>query len=95
MTCGACPSQWEGDLLDGRTFYIRYRWGGLSVRISKDVSNSYHEAVGGEEILRLEHGDGFDGVLSTEEMQELTKHLINWSQTRYASQRGTNLIDLS
>jgi hypothetical protein len=25
-TCIACPSQWEGQLEDGRWFYARYRW---------------------------------------------------------------------
>ena len=82
MTCGACPSQWEGDFLDGRTFYIRYRWGGLSVRISDNVSDNYDDAVGGKEILYLKHGDDMHGVLSSKEMQELTKHIINWSQIK-------------
>lgn len=31
QTCGACPSQWEGELEDGRMLYIRYRWGYLSI----------------------------------------------------------------
>ena len=34
MTCGACPSQWEGELEDGRAIYIRYRWGRLGVVIA-------------------------------------------------------------
>jgi len=29
QTCGGCPSQWEGEDIDGNYVYIRYRWGTL------------------------------------------------------------------
>jgi len=63
QTCGACPSQWEGTLEDGRMFYARYRWGGLSVRISEKSTNDSMEAVRGKEVLYENIGDGYDGVL--------------------------------
>ena len=34
MTCGECPTQWEGQLEDGRAIYIRYRWGELGVAVA-------------------------------------------------------------
>ena len=33
QTCDRSPSQWEGRLDDGRTIYIRYRHGQLSVHV--------------------------------------------------------------
>lgn len=69
MTCGACPSQWEGQFADGRYFYARYRWGQLSVSVSTE---SVDAAVGGEEIFAAECGDGLDGHMTTERMMEIT-----------------------
>lgn len=34
QTCSACPSQWDFVTDDNRIGYVRYRWGGLSVRLS-------------------------------------------------------------
>ena len=70
-TCSACPSQWEGQLEDGRYVYIRFRWGHLSVRASAE---SIDEAVtGGEELYSGGPDDvhPFDGVMSTCEMLKL------------------------
>lgn len=56
QTCYACPSQWEGRLADGREVYVRYRHGVLRMDID------------GRTAYRLEHGDGLDGFMTTEEM---------------------------
>jgi hypothetical protein len=32
-TSVAAPSQWEGETTDGRSVYVRYRWGVLRVEI--------------------------------------------------------------
>lgn len=71
-TCSVCPSQWEGQLEDGRYVYARYRWGHLSVRSSTE---SIDDAVrAGEEIFEgsPEGADSLDGVMSTCEMLKLT-----------------------
>lgn len=49
MTCSACPSQWQGKLTDGRTFYARYRWGIMRVDIdgSPIFSKDFKEHMGG------------------------------------------------
>lgn len=68
MTCGACPAQWDATLDDGRELYIRYRWGGLSVRFG----------VGGEELLAAsKQNDGWDGVLSQEELQRIVFDVLH------------------
>jgi hypothetical protein len=66
MTCSACPAQWEGETIDGESFYARYRWGGLSVE------------VGGEEIFYARAGDALDGMMSTEQLVRLTGEAVAW-----------------
>lgn len=75
MTCSACPSQWEGKLIDGRMYYVRYRWGCLSVSISKEPTDDVMDTVGGQEIHYSEPGDGFDGSMDTLTMKSIVKEL--------------------
>lgn len=72
QTCSACPSQWEGQLNDGRWLYARYRWGHLSV----GLGGSLDEAVGArgpEALYEASCGDGLDGCMDT---GELRRHLL-------------------
>lgn len=39
-TCEACPSQWEGELEDGRFIYIRFRWGNLGFGIGETIKDA-------------------------------------------------------
>ena len=64
LTCMACPSQWEGTLTDGRTFYIRYRYGLLSFRVSPEPSNDASDAVMARAVFHEQIGEEFDGVIS-------------------------------
>lgn len=60
-----CPAQWEGKLTDGRTFYIRYRWGYLTFRVSEKPTDNIKLAVRGEIIADWENEDNpFDGFIS-------------------------------
>ena len=72
QTCGACPSQWEGSLKDGRMFYARYRWGVLTIELSKQPTNDVYMAMGedGNLIYNEQLGDGLDGVLGQAELVE-------------------------
>lgn len=75
-TCYACPSQYEGKLVDGRVFYMRYRWGMLSARVAardEDLFTSedtvvYCERIGGE----------FQGLLDEDELTEKLSHLFDF-----------------
>lgn len=73
QTCGACPSQWEGSLPDGRMVYIRYRYGVLRVSVSPTPTENPMEAVAGKVVFTEQIGEALAGVLSTEEMLELIK----------------------
>lgn len=71
QTCEACPSQWEGTLEDGRAIYIRYRWGGLSVRLSETPTDEIMDAVKGEEIFGEDIGEPLDGTIELTRVYEI------------------------
>lgn len=72
QTCCACPSQWEGRLTDGRTFYVRYRYGYLSVCVSPTSTTDMYAAVSGEEVYGEQLGDGLDGCIDFDTVLEKT-----------------------
>ena len=55
MTCGACPSQWEGKTVTNGDVYIRLRHGYFYLEVDNKT-------------LFEGHPDGFDGVMGTDEM---------------------------
>jgi len=75
QTCGACPSQWEGKLSDGRYVYVRYRYGYLSISVG---GPTVADAVRGEEVFGQDIGDGLDGFMSYEELKQHTQGKIEW-----------------
>lgn len=62
-TCSACPSQWQGRTDDGRSVYIRYRWGYGTV----DVNS--------ERVFSFSRGDSLDGLLG---LDDLKSELPTW-----------------
>jgi len=78
-TCDCCPSQWEITLKDGKMVYVRYRWGHLTIRISKDKTNKIEDAINGIIIYHKQLGNGFDGYMKTRVMKRYLKAaLINY-----------------
>lgn len=71
-TCTACPSQWEGHLEDGRMFYARYRYGYLTIEISKEPTNDVEKAMLDDAnlIYNKQLGDDFDGTMESETLIE-------------------------
>lgn len=65
-TVSACPTIWEFETADGEKGYIRYRWGGLSVR------------VGGERVYDAQVGDEWDGCMDSGRMYQLMRGVIEW-----------------
>lgn len=68
MTCSACPSQWEGRLVDGRYVYVRCRWGVLQVGIEYTLD----EAIENRRKVWEKFNNGFHGVMDTNTMLSLT-----------------------
>lgn len=52
QTCSAFPSQWEGKLKDGRMFTCHYRWGTLTIDISKEPTSNIYEDMD-ENIIEI------------------------------------------
>ncbi len=73
-TCGACPAQWEGWTVDGRSVYVRYRWGFLSIR------------VGGESYYEDTVGDGLHGCMEYDSLKRHTRHIISWPEEESSEQ---------
>lgn len=64
QTCAAYPSQWDGWDAEGNYYYIRYRYGILTV----EKGDSEYET-----IVHMKCGDTMDGVMTVEEMLEHTE----------------------
>ena len=45
QTCLAVPSQWEGELDDGHSLYVRYRHGLLRVGVGEGLSEAIENTV--------------------------------------------------
>jgi hypothetical protein len=71
-TCIACPSQWEGTLEDGRTIYVRYRYGDLSVGVGDDINEAVRNGMSDQALYVDDIGDRLDGFM---DLQELKVHL--------------------
>jgi hypothetical protein len=65
-TSPACPAQWEGRLESGEAFYVRFRYGLLTVGFGPDLDAAI-EASDGFEVELSE--DGLDGWLEWEEAE--------------------------
>lgn len=62
LQCSACPTAWDVETADGRSAYIRYRYGSLSVNIRHEsgIKTIWESQVGGE----------WDGAMTEREMRE-------------------------
>lgn len=66
LTCGACPTQYEGVTNDGNTVYIRYRWGELTVQVGRDLD----DALDRDPVFQWQHPtNDMDGVMLGWELQ--------------------------
>lgn len=76
--CFACPSAWEGKTDKGEEFYARFRWG------------KFRAELNGVTFYEKDLGDGYDGLMETDEMIELLglevdqdlidKNMTDWDQ---------------
>lgn len=68
MTSDACPTQWQGQVGDEGSIYIRYRWGELEVYVSETSHDPIRE---GMRVFDQRMGGEYDGQMSTDQMKAL------------------------
>lgn len=70
-TLGGCPTQWNGLDTNGYLYYIRYRYGKLTIR----KSNLPESPVTSPIIMEKTIGNEFDGFLSNGELKKYLKQI--------------------
>lgn len=79
-SCGACPTQYEGTLEDGRMFYFRYRHGFASLNESIEPTDNIYDAVIGEELFCMQcTDDQYDGIMEENDVIELLGRVYDTS----------------
>jgi hypothetical protein len=74
----ACPSQWEGDLEDGRAVYARFRHGHLSVGIGGTVKEAVGNAMSDQAPYEGDIGDRSDGFMDFDELKAHLRGLLEF-----------------
>lgn len=75
-TCTACPTQYEGQMADGRFFYFRYRHALAELGIGATLDDAVIETLG-REIPAISYGDHpMDRQISEAEFHELFVQLL-------------------
>lgn len=77
-TCDGCPAQWEGQTIDDRAVYIRYRHGWLSYGVGEDIG----AAVINSDKWAKKCGDDLDGYMETAVMKIHLQGEINFNPLR-------------
>ena len=81
MTCGACPSQWEGETADGKFVYIRYRHGWFGCGLGDtDYEAVLNEMTPGKQAVFMYVPREADGYMEWDEMMALTADIFDWSK---------------
>jgi hypothetical protein len=78
ITCLACPSQWEGNLEDGRAVYARFRHGHLSVGIGGTVKEAVGNAMSDRALHEGDIGDRLDGFMDFDELKAHLRGLLEF-----------------
>lgn len=74
QTCGACPSQWEGETDAGAAVYVRFRSGHLDVRVGPGID----EAIDREPVFEWEDDDDpTNGYMTGEELRAVLPDWIS------------------
>lgn len=74
QTCPSYPSQWEGLLTDGRSIFIRYRWGKLSIAVAETFDKAidvFGRFSNDGLLFSEEFGDNLSGECTLEDVAAL------------------------
>jgi len=76
QTTTACPTQWEGRLADGRSVYIRFRWGVLTVSVGSDPDWAIENAIN-RPLFRKFVGGYFGELLPEHKLRETLRGILD------------------
>jgi len=74
-TCSFCPTQYEGETVDGRHVYVRFRWGYLAVYVGPTVDDAIRSD---EPIFEWRDWDPLLGVMEHDAMGARTSPALVW-----------------
>ncbi len=78
-TCIAAPSQWEGEVGEHGSIYIRYRHGILRAHVSMTTVDALGDGkIIFEDDVGTKIGDRLGGYLETADMQKFLAHLCRF-----------------
>ena len=80
QTCRAAPSQWEGELHDGRMFYVRVRHGRLEVRVSPRPSADVTDAVRSPAALLVALHDPSESFMDEDTMKDSSAEVLDFAE---------------
>lgn len=72
------PSQWEGQTSDGRTIYVRYRWGCLEIGLGTSLDDA---VANSPSFFEKQLGKRYDGSMEIEQLRQATIGIIEWPET--------------
>lgn len=67
QTSVACPTQWQGQLVDGRHFYFRYRSGIAHLGFGSTEEEAVDDTIDGVGAFGVSAGDDLDGYMTDDE----------------------------
>ena len=79
QTSLAAPSQWAGELRDGRMFYVRVRHGRLEVRISPGSTANVRDAVSSPAALLVALEDPGESFMDESAMKDSTGRVLDFA----------------
>lgn len=84
-TCNACPSQWEGKLEDGRSFYARYRHGIFRYGVANPGEDPVEVSFSNSDKTTIDP-EGWGGFLTDPDFM-LLMNLRGWDfkETKWAA----------
>lgn len=77
LTCHSAPTQYEGQLHDGRWFYFRYRFARAQLGIADTLNAAVEATVTGPAAVGVQYGDGMAGHVDRQEFKELFVRLYD------------------
>lgn len=83
---GICPTQFEGELFDGRKLYIRFRHGRLFWGFAENMDKACSHALTNRGWIDY-IGDGGDGIIKLSSIKRLIPEL-DWSEAQIVNHNG-------